>query len=162
MRHLGSLSLVFVLALCPSLSFGVARADDELVLDLNPDTLLKHELSYQEYKLQELQRTSLRSRNALIGTSVAAAAGLALVIPAASSQCDSVQINGQDEYECTRAGDVLYRIGSPLVFGGLTGAVVSGIILGVRKGKIRRMNDSFSSSRARAVRWDERSSRFVF
>ena len=42
-------------------------------------------------------------------------------------------------------------------------AVVSGIILGVRKGKIRRLNDSFEpKTKARALRWDERSSRFVF
>ena len=145
-----------------------APAEEELDLQLTPALTLTpesapgYQLTYEEYKLQELERTALRSRNALIGTSVAAAVGLALVIPAASSQCESVEVAGEKEYQCTRAGDVLLRVGSPLVIGGLTGAVVSGIILGVRKGKIRRLNDSFSPTKSRAVRWDERSSRFVF
>lgn len=138
------------------------RAQEELKLTLQPDSAPSYKLTYEEYKIQELERTALRSRNALIGTSVAAAVGLALVIPAASGQCESVEVNGNSEYQCTRAGDVLLGVGSPLVIGGLTGAVVSGIILGVRKGKLRRLNDSFSYPKSRAVRWDERSSRFVF
>ena len=160
MRHVLSIGFAFALvstALCP-----IAHADEDLQIKLSPDDPPKYELTYQDYKLQELQRTALRSRNALIGTSVAAAVGLALVIPAASSQCESVTVNGEDEYQCTRAGDTLLRVGSPLVIGGLTGAVVSGIILGVRKGKIRRMNDTFQPTRARALRWDERSHRLVF
>lgn len=140
-----------------------AEADDELILSLEPERAPAYELNYEEYRLEELERGARRSRNALIGTSVAAAVGLALVIPATSTQCNSVQTTGKDDkYECTRAGDVLLGVGSPFVIGGLTGAVVSGIILGVRKGKIRRLNDSFSPTRARALRWDERSSRFVF
>mgnify|MGYP001820687250 FL=1 len=156
MRQLSSL----ILAIAAIASTSQARADDDL--DLRLDDPLAYELSYEDFKLQELEHTARRSRNALIGTSAAAAVGLALVIPAASSQCQSVEVAGESDYECTRAGDALLRAGSPLVVGGLTGAVVSGIILGVRKGKIRRLNDSFSPTRARAVRWDERSSRFVF
>ena len=159
MRHLVSMTLAF--SLIASLGSSRAQAED-LDLTLDPDLVPAHEITYEEYKLQELERTAKRSRNALIGTSVAAAVGLALVIPAASGQCQSVEIDGKSEYECTRTGDTLLRVGSPLVIGGLTGAVVSGIILGVRKGKIRRLNDSFAPNRARAFRWDERSSRFVF
>ncbi len=145
-------------------SFAPTAHADELELSLAPESDSTYELSYEDYKLQELQRTAKRSRNALIGTSAATAVGLALLIPAASSQCESIEIDGESDYQCTRAGDTLLRVGSPLVIGGLTGAVVSGIILGVRKGKIRRLNDSFaaSSSRNRAVHWDERSSRLVF
>lgn len=149
------------LALLSAFSTTSARAQEELDLTLQPDTAAGYKLSYEEFKIQELERTSLRSRNALIGTSVAAAVGLALVIPA-SGQCDSVQVNGEDQWKCTRAGDALLGVGSPLVFGGLTGALVSGIILGVRKGKLRRLNDSLAYPKARAVRWDERSSRLVF
>jgi len=134
----------------------------ELDLTLQSDTAREYKLSYEEYRIQELERGARRSRNALIGTSAAAAVGLALVIPATSGQCDSVVVDGKDDWDCTRAGDALLGVGSPLVFGGLTGAVVSGIILGVRKGKLRRLNDSFHYPRTRAVRWDERSSRFVF
>ncbi len=153
MRHLVliSLSLLLFAAYTPA-----ANADElDLTLELEPN------LQYEDFKLQELERTAKRSRNALIGTSVAAAVGLALVIPAASSQCESIEVNGESDYQCTRTGDTLLRVGSPFVVGGLTGAVVSGIILGVRKGKIRRLNDSFQTKN-RAVRWDERSSRFVF
>ncbi|MGB5366881.1 MAG: hypothetical protein WBM75_07325 [Polyangiales bacterium] len=134
----------------------------ELDLTLQSDAGPGYKLTYEEYRVQELERGARRSRNALIGTSVAAAVGLALVIPATSGQCDSVVVDGKDEWNCTRAGDALLGVGSPLVFGGLTGAVVSGIILGVRKGKLRRLNDSFHYPSTRAVRWDERSSRFVF
>jgi hypothetical protein len=87
---------------------------------------------------------------------------LALAIPATGGQCESVESDGKSDYECTRAGDILLRTGSPLVVGGLTGAVVSGIILGVRKGKMRRLDDTFTPNDTRALRWDERSSRFVF
>lgn len=160
MRHLVSVTLA--LSLLATLSGNRAHADDDLDLTLDPELTPTQPLSYEEFKLQELERTAKRSRNALIGTAAAAAVGLALVIPAASSQCQSIDVNGKSEYDCTRAGDALLRVGSPLVIGGLTGAIVSGIILGVRKGKMRRLNDSFTPSRTRAVRWDERSSRFVF
>lgn len=160
MRHL--LSIGFAFALVATAFGSVAQADEDTQLDLTLEDPTSVELNYQDYKLQELQRTARRSRNALIGTSVAAAVGLALVIPAASSQCQSVDVAGDSNYECTRAGDALLRVGSPLVIGGLTGAVVSGIILGVRKGKIRRMNDTFQPTRQKAVRWDERSHRLVF
>jgi hypothetical protein len=156
MRHLASL----MLAVAVIASTSGARADAELELRLG--NVPASELSYEDYKLQELQRTARRSRNALIGTSAVAAVGLALVIPATSGQCQSVEVGGESDYQCTQAGDALLRVGSPLVLGGLTGAVVSGIILGVRKGKIRRLNDSFSPTKARALRWDERSSRLVF
>ena len=143
-----------------------ASAEDEIILWLpEPDPEPKLELSYEDFKLQELERKAKRSRNALIGTSVAAAAGLALALPAAATQCNSVQVDGESSYECSRTGDALIRAGSPLILGGLTGALVSGIILGVRKGKIRRSNDSVaasSSARERAVQWDERRSRLVF
>lgn len=156
-------SVATLVALMTAALGSSASADDEIILWL-PEPNPEPELAYQEFQLEELERKSKRSRNALIGTSVAAAVGLALVLPAASSQCESVEANGQSSYECTRTGDALIRAGSPLVIGGLTGAVVSGIILGVRKGKIRRLNDSFaaSSSKKRAVQWDERKGRFVF
>jgi ABC-type nitrate/sulfonate/bicarbonate transport system permease component len=159
MRNLVSIALAFVFV--HGVVASDARADDTFDLTVTPDSAPAYELTYEEYRIEELQRTAKRSRNALIGTSAAAVVGLALVLPAASSQCQSVEVGGKSEYECTRAGDTLLRVGSPLVIGGLTGAVVSGIILGVRKGKIRRLNDSFQR-KTRALRWDERTSRFVF
>ncbi|MGB5694780.1 MAG: hypothetical protein WBM46_03930 [Polyangiales bacterium] len=144
--------------------FSAARADtpEEPTFALTPQAEPAPELTYEEYRIEELERSARRSRNALIGTSAAAAVGLALVIPASASQCNSVEVDGESSYECTRAGDALLGVGSPLVVGGLTGALVSGIILGVRKGKLRRLNDSFSYPKSRAVRWDERRSLLAF
>ncbi len=158
-----TITVATLVALMTTAFGGAASADDEIILWL-PEPNPEPRIAYQEFQLEELERKAKRSRNALIGTSVAAAVGLALVLPAASSQCESVEVNGQSSYECTRTGDALIRAGSPLVIGGLTGAVVSGIILGVRKGKMRRLNDSFaaSSTKKRAVQWDERKGRFVF
>ncbi|MGB5223113.1 MAG: hypothetical protein WBN60_18930, partial [Polyangiales bacterium] len=135
MRHFTFISLA--LALTAATQPTSALADDQLDLTLEPDAAPAYKLSYEEYRLEELERTSKRSRNALIGTSAAAAVGLLLVIPAASSQCSSVEVGGESDYQCTSAGDTLLKVGSPLVIGGLTGALVSGIILGVRKGKMR-------------------------
>lgn len=151
------IALAFILAM----PLGTAAAEGEELPPLTLEPAAPLQLTYEEFRIQELERGARRSRNALIGTSVAAAVGLALVIPA-TSQCESVEGNSDKQYECTRAGNALYGVGSPLVVGGLTGAVVSGIILGVRKGKLRRMNDTFSYPKARAARWDERSSRLVF
>jgi hypothetical protein len=160
MRHF--VSVILVAALVASLGTNRAQADDDLDLTLDPTLVPAQALSYEEYRLQELERAAKRSRNALIGTAAAAAVGLALVIPATSTQCQSSDVDGKSGYDCSRAGNALIGVGSPLVIGGLTGALVSGIILGVRKGKLRRLNDSFGPSKARAVQWDERSSRFVF
>jgi len=153
-------ALIVAVILVSALPLAVARAQEQPTLTLDLEPAGAPQLTYEEFKIEELERGALRSRNALIGTSVAAAVGLALVIPA-WGQCESTEVNGKDEYDCTRAGSALYGVGSPLLLGGLTGAVVSGIILGVRKGKLRRLNDTFSP-KARAVRWDERSSRLVF
>ena len=152
---------LITLALALAMPFGGAAAEDRELPPLTIEPAPPPQLTYEEFRIQELERGVRRSRNALIATSVAAAVGLALVIPAAG-QCESVEVNGNSQYECTRAGSALYGVGSPLVVGGLTGAVVSGIILGVRKGKIRRMNDSFSYPKSRAARWDEQTSRLVF
>jgi len=153
-------SILFILML-PSLSVARAESGSEAP-DLTLEAAPEPRISYEEFKVQELERLALRSRNALIGTSVAAAVGLALVIPAGATQCNSVEkTNGDDSYECTRAGNALIGAGSPLVIGGLTGAVITGIMLGVRKGKLRRLNDAFVPN-ARAVQWDERRGRFVF
>ena len=162
MRRFVPTSLALVLGLGAATQS--ARAEDSFDLQVTPEaSIAQQSLTYEEYRVLELQRTALRSRNALIGTAAAAAVGLALTIPAAATQCQSVEVPGEDsKYECSRTGDTLLRVGSPLVIGGLTGAVVSGIILGVRKGKLRRLNESFPTTKQRAVRWDERRSRFVF
>jgi hypothetical protein len=53
-------------------------------------------------------------------------------------------------------------IGYPLFIGGIIGVMITGIMFGVRKGKLRRLNDRIAYDKSRAVRWDPAASRFVF
>lgn len=161
MRHLNlCAAAAFVIAALPLSS---VQADEPDVFALTLEPAPAPRFTYEELEMRELERKALRSRNALIGTAAAAAVGLALTIPAAATQCNSVtQPDGEDDYDCSRAGDLLFGFGSPLVVGGLTGAVISGIMLGVRKGRLRRLNDRTGYLRAGSLRWDDRRGAFVF
>jgi hypothetical protein len=117
--------------------------------------------TYEEYRRDELEVLARRSRNALIGLSAATAVGTALVFPGLARQCFTVVVNGLEELRCSTAGSLLVGFGMPLYVGGITGVLISGIMFGVRRGKIRRLNDKIEY-RKRAVQWDPRTSRFVF
>lgn len=122
--------------------------------------------SYDEFRQRELHESSRRSRNALIGLSASAALGTALVFPGLIRQCYLIELNSlsgtSEELRCTPAGKALVGVGWPLFFGGLTGVFISGIMFGVRKGKLRRLENRMAYEKSRAFRWDPRSSRFVF
>lgn len=140
---------------------GCAGAQSTPIVTDTPTTQQKP--SYDEYRLDELKHGARRSRNALIGTSAAAAVGAALLFPGLARQCFLIQRPLQsDELRCTTAGKALLGFGWPLFFGGMTGMIVTGIMLGVRKGKIRRLDDRIAYEKSRAVRWDPAASRFVF
>jgi hypothetical protein len=118
--------------------------------------------SYEEYRRDELEVGARRARNALIGLSVAAGVGAAIGIPGEVRQCSWEPLpGGVEQYSCSRAGRLLVGFGYPLLFGGAIGALASGIVFGVRKKKIRELNEAIAR-RERAFRWDVRSSRFVF
>lgn len=120
-------------------------------------------ITYEDHKREDLERKARRSRNALIGTSAAAVVGLPLWIAGGRTQCVKFDDgSGNTQTDCTTAGKVMLGIGYPLAIGGLTGALVSGIILGVRKGKLRDLNKSSAHSRTSRVHWDPVSSQFVF
>ena len=118
--------------------------------------------TYEEYQRDELTRSSRRSRNALIGTSAATVVGAAFLFPGAATQCVVLDFQHTTELRCTTAGKALVGIGMPLFWGGVTGVLISGIMLGVRKGKLRSINDRMAYEKSRAVRWDPARSRFVF
>jgi len=65
-------------------------------------------------------------------------------------------------YECDTTGKVLTGIGAPLAWGGAIGMIVSGIMLGVRKGKIRRLDQKIMLTSDRKLQWDPSTSRMVF
>lgn len=120
-------------------------------------------LSFDEYRLEEMRRRARVSRNALIGTSVTAAVGAALFSPGVVTQCGRVdRFDGTDEIVCSTAGAFLVGFGTPLLFGGGVGMVATGIVLGVRKGKIRKLKTRLGAPTARKVRWNPKTATFVF
>ncbi len=159
-------------------SFGGVAAQDQIVTDTPsasstpageapvveapPGDAAPLQKSYEEYKRDTLEKSALRSRNALIGTAAATVVGTALVFPALANQCFRFNVTGTNNIRCTKGGKAMLGIGWPLFFGGMTGVVVTAIMFGVRKGKLRRLDDRMAYEKARAVRWDPVGSRFVF
>jgi hypothetical protein len=120
-------------------------------------------LAYDTYRRDELKRSVPRTRNALIGTSVSFGVGLALLIPVwAGNHCVTYSTNTTYGRSCDKTGKVLTGIGAPLAWGGSLGMIVSGIMLGVRKGKIRRLDERIMLTSDRRLQWDVSSSRLVF
>jgi hypothetical protein len=119
--------------------------------------------AYDDFRRDELERKARRSRNALIGTSAAAVVGLPLWIAGGRTQCVKFDDgSGSTQTSCTTGGKVMLGIGYPLAIGGLTGALISGIILGVRKGKLRDIEARTKYSSSKRLHWDPFSSQFVF
>lgn len=152
-------------------TIGVAHAQDAeaeaqgatSITVRNDPTSADKRLAYDMYRRDELERGVRRTRNALIGTSAAFGVGLALTIPAwAGDHCVIVTVNFQDELRCDTTGKALLGVGGPFLWGGSIGMLVSGIMLGVRKGKLRRTNERIMLTAQRRVRWDPAISRFVF
>jgi len=130
-----------------------------------PKVALEYESkpTYEDYRREELERKARRSRNALIGTSAAAVVGLPLWIAGGRTQCVKFDDgSGNTQTSCTTGGKVMLGIGYPLAIVGVTGALVSGIILGVRKGKLRDIEARTKHSSSKRLHWDPYSSQFVF
>ena len=157
---------VFAFAVFVGRPAGIARAQDAIVIDTPPfagaTVVVKNQQTLDEYRLEELQTRARRSRNALIGLSAASVVGTALAFPGRINQCFVVRfLDGTEELRCTSAGKAMVGLGWPLFFGGLTGVLISGIMFGVRQGKVRRLSDQIEREK-RAFRWDPATSAFVF
>lgn len=119
--------------------------------------------SYEEFRLNQLHYLAGRSRTGVISTSAVTAAGLALVIPAAVGQCIRVASSSSfDDLRCSTAGKALLGVGIPILVAGVTGLVVTSIMLGVRRGKMRGIEDRLSYERHRTIRWDPTRSAVAF
>ncbi|MGB3050726.1 MAG: hypothetical protein WBB42_06985 [Polyangiales bacterium] len=68
---------------------------------------------------------------------------------------------GSDLVCPTRGYEAGLTIGAMTFWGGLVGTLTIGIMLGVRKGKMRRLEDQIALGKSGAVRWDPGRSRFV-
>lgn len=118
-------------------------------------------LSYDEYRRNELEFLARRSRIALISTSAAAAVGIALVAPAFAAECVRVASSSSfDDVRCSGTGKALLGVGVPFLAAGVLGIIISGTMFGVRKGKIRNLDNRIAYEKSSAVRWDP--SRAVF
>lgn len=125
-------------------------------------------VSQQEWlqlDLEEAADRSRRTRNALIGTSAAFAAGI-VMFGVGLSQCQSVASttsSNQDELLCNGAGNVLVPLGGTISFLGFVGVLTSGIMLGVsnkRKRQIQR--DMRRAAYGGRLQWDAASGGLVF
>ena len=118
-------------------------------------------LSYDEYRRNELEFLAGRSRIALISTSVAAAVGGALVAPALVTECVRITSSSSfDDIRCSTAGKALLGVGIPILVAGALGVIISGTMFGVRRGKIRNLDNRIAYEKSSAIRWDP--SRAVF
>ena len=147
-----------------------ARADEPIITEAPASSnqlgyVTRPSTSYDEFRQRELHESSRRSRNALIGLSAATVVGAALLFPGLIRQCYVIQINFNRHHRRAPLqprwkGACRYRFAA--VHRGITGVLISGIMFGVRKGKLRRLEDRMAYEKSRAVRWDLRTSRFVF
>ena len=129
-----------------------------------PPTVQDKHLAYDMYRRDQLRDSVPRTRNALIGTSVAFGVGLALLIPVwAGDYCVYyLSDSAIGDTQCNTKGKVLTGIGAPLAWGGALGMIVSGIMLGVRKGKIRRLDQKILLTSDRKLKWDPSTAQMVF
>ena len=123
------------------------------------------EVDWWQVDLAEAKERSRRTRNALIGTSAAFAAGV-IMGGVGGSQCQVVPSStgsSQDELLCNNAGSVLLPLGATIGFLGFVGMLTSGIMLGVsnkRKREIQR--DIRRSQYGRRLQLDPASGGLIF
>jgi hypothetical protein len=160
---LGYLGFVLVAAVWSA----EARADAEVVndeqldLSLTLNEPLDPALSYVDFERQHLEQSALRSRNALIGTSVAMVVGAAIFFPLVVN-CIEIYAPEGSPPKCGRGAEAGILTSGMVLNGGMVGTIVTGIMYGVRKGKIRRLDDQPKYDRGRAVRFDTERGSFVF
>jgi hypothetical protein len=112
---------------------------------------------FRIHHFEDAQDRSLRARNGLIGSSAAFAVGW-IFTGVAIPRC--ARSNGS--LSCTNAGAVHMTIGLASTSAGAAGMLISGILLGVRNAKKRDLKTKLPWHRNARLRWDPRSSAFVF
>ena len=145
-----------------------ARADESMVTAPPPDAQylgnerpVQTRQTWEEYEYESLKRDARRSRNALIGTSAATLAGFGLAMGFSWKCAEYNPPPGSDRWCSTRGQEAGLTIGAMMFWGGAIGALTTGIMLGVRKGKMRRLDDQIRLGQS-ALHWDPVRSRFAF
>jgi hypothetical protein len=117
---------------------------------------------YFQSDLDEATEGIRRTRVALISTSAVFGVGIILASIGAS-QCTAIDTFDRWDYVCNNAGDVLVPLGGSFLGLGSIGMITSGIMLGVKKGQRRRMQqDMRRSTYGGRLRWDVEAARLVF
>jgi hypothetical protein len=133
-----------------------ASEEPVLRLELDDDSVrLAPGAAWREEHMGGLEQKARKTRNALIGTSAATVVGGSLIGIAQTQRYDS-----GPGYR-TKAGKGLLVSGVALFSGGLIGALVTGIMLGVQKGKLRELQRAHYGEPLR-VQWDLARSQLVF
>jgi hypothetical protein len=114
-------------------------------------------------ELEEANQGIRNTRNALITTSALAAVGM-IVGATAFGHCEFIytSVNQPDELVCTQRGDALLAAGGTIFGLAAIGMITSGIMLGVRKGKRRRLSREIRSQQGAHLQWDTESGRLEF
>ncbi len=118
---------------------------------------------YYQYELEDAKERSRRVRVALISTSALAAVGM-IVGATAFRHCEFIysSVNQRDDLVCTQRGDALLAAGGTIFGLAAIGMITSGIMLGVRKGKRRRLSREIRSQQGAHLQWDTESGRLEF
>ncbi|MGB8221680.1 MAG: hypothetical protein WCF10_03790 [Polyangiales bacterium] len=120
---------------------------------------------YFQSDLDDLNNGIDRTRVALISTSAVTAVGIILTSIGAS-QCTYYYYSSNYydySHNCNTAGNVLVPMGATFLSLGAIGMITSGIMLGVKKGKRRRLQrDMRQSAYGARLQWDVDSGRLVF
>ena len=132
---------------------GVSQEDSGLVIWIEepPDPAL----AYENFARLEIERDIRRSRIALISTSAAVVVGAAVFYPLVLNCIEYFPTEGAPP-RCGRGAEAGATTAGVVMSAGVVGMVVTGIMLGVRKSKLRRLDDT------RAVSFDPDRGTFVF
>jgi hypothetical protein len=158
MRVFGfSFSIVLFLT---TLSTGSAKANEDYSVS---STGPSDDMSYEEFRLKQLYYLAGRSRTGTIVSSAVTVAGVSLVTPAFVKECVRVASSSSfDDLRCTTRGKALLGVGIPILLGGATTLLITGIMFGVRKGRIRAIEDRLEYERRHVLRWDAARAAFSF
>jgi len=114
--------------------------------------------SFDEYRLTDAQDRIRRARNGLIASAAMFGVGW-FFLGAAIPRCET---GTNDLLTCSGPGYAHLVVGLTITGSGTIGMIVSGILLGVRKGNERALQRSIRRRGDARLRWDPASGSFVF
>jgi hypothetical protein len=141
-------------------SAGAQEPPASVTLELAPSS---ESVSYEEYRLGQLHYLAGRSRTGLIVGASVTVVGVALVAPAFVNECVRITSSSSfDDLRCSTTGKALLGVGIPVLLSGVTTLLVTSVMFGVRRGRIRSIEDRLEYEKRRAFRYDPARGAFAF